>query len=494
MSVVCECGIDQGSGNNQGPTPGIMVWGAIAYNDHTPVVSVERTLNSDSKPRSSSSPFFFVIPTTPRRCPLPVGQFPCTRVSWYLTHSRRCASIPVTARSHMSAIEHLWDIMGWRLVRPAIPTTNLRQLQQQVELACNTIPQDDIQHICDRVYARLQDCTNYSSVLWGRNGVVIRLLVFHQGVLTSILGEGRGVSPRIFACVNSAGQCRWSESFPGDLPFPPPLAVQRRSGVAAMRMPTTIGDQVRFPGGVTAVFLHVGIEQEYAAVQRVFPGISRLPHPCIPALLHNHLAHPPRLMKTSILRAAQTLDSTVLCTLELRTFVHWLLLQRAASVTPHLVVRHSLLVSLHRREDTASHFRDNTAPLPALADLINLLWPLRRAVSNCNTRPAMQECSGCFIALSNRRDADFAFMNTDCSLIEEEEERIIIILQRANQETEGERERIIGMSQRSKNSRIMFLRRHRGMGSGSAAPTMLDSGLPAVILVTRLPYWIPPSL
>ncbi|KAJ8877945.1 hypothetical protein PR048_022408 [Dryococelus australis] len=40
------------------------------------------------------------------------------------------------------------------------------------------------------------------------------------------------------------------------------------------------------------------------------------------------------------------LDSIVLCTLEPQVFVHWLLPQRVASVTPHLAVLRSLLVSL----------------------------------------------------------------------------------------------------------------------------------------------------
>ncbi|KAJ8865756.1 hypothetical protein PR048_033277 [Dryococelus australis] len=46
------------------------------------------------------------------------------------------------------------------------------------------------------------------------------------------------------------------------------------------------------------------------------------------------------------LRDDGELDSTVLCTLELQLFVHWLLPQRVASVTPHLAVWDSLLVSL----------------------------------------------------------------------------------------------------------------------------------------------------
>ncbi|KAJ8886050.1 hypothetical protein PR048_012256 [Dryococelus australis] len=45
-------------------------------------------------------------------------------------------------------------------------------------------------------------------------------------------------------------------------------------------------------------------------------------------------------------KLAKRLDSTVMCILEPQMFVHWLLPQRVASVTPHLAVWHSLLVSL----------------------------------------------------------------------------------------------------------------------------------------------------
>ncbi|KAJ8896120.1 hypothetical protein PR048_001462 [Dryococelus australis] len=50
--------------------------------------------------------------------------------------------------------------------------------------------------------------------------------------------------------------------------------------------------------------------------------------------------------RTAFCRVARKRDSTVLCTREPQMFVHWLLLQRVASVTPHLPVWLPLLVSL----------------------------------------------------------------------------------------------------------------------------------------------------
>ncbi|KAJ8866522.1 hypothetical protein PR048_032365 [Dryococelus australis] len=60
-----------------------------------------------------------------------------------------------------------------------------------------------------------------------------------------------------------------------------------------------------------------------------------------------------------------TLDSTVMCILEPQMFVHWLLLHRVASVTSHLVVCHSLRVSLQvcywlsAVQGVSNHLRSN---------------------------------------------------------------------------------------------------------------------------------------
>ncbi|KAJ8873386.1 hypothetical protein PR048_027022 [Dryococelus australis] len=56
---------------------------------------------------------------------------------------------------------------------------------------------------------------------YGRGGVVVRLLAFHQGETGF---DSRRRRLRIFACGNRAGRCHWSAGFfRGDLPFPPLL-------------------------------------------------------------------------------------------------------------------------------------------------------------------------------------------------------------------------------------------------------------------------------
>ncbi|KAJ8870065.1 hypothetical protein PR048_029076 [Dryococelus australis] len=54
-------------------------------------------------------------------------------------------------------------------------------------------------------------------------------------------------------------------------------------------------------------FLHLGIVPNDAAGRRVFSGISRLPRPCTPALLHTHLASLSSGLKSPLLRTCDYL-------------------------------------------------------------------------------------------------------------------------------------------------------------------------------------------
>ncbi|KAJ8889722.1 hypothetical protein PR048_009223 [Dryococelus australis] len=83
----------------------------------------------------------------------------------------------------------------------------------------------------------------FSSRLWGYGDAAARALALHLDGLVSTTG---GVAPRIFALGNRAGRCRWLVGFLGDLPFP---------------------------------------------------------SPCIPVLLHTHLALPSSTLKTPLLKA-----------------------------------------------------------------------------------------------------------------------------------------------------------------------------------------------
>ena len=66
--------------------------------------------------------------------------------------------LPWPARStDLSPIEHGWDMMKWdvTLSLSPEPATTIAELRQQVEDTCDTLLQDDIQHLYDCLYPRI---------------------------------------------------------------------------------------------------------------------------------------------------------------------------------------------------------------------------------------------------------------------------------------------------------------------------------------------------
>ncbi|KAJ8882931.1 hypothetical protein PR048_014770 [Dryococelus australis] len=111
----------------------------------------------------------------------------------------------------------------------------------------------------------------------------------------------------IFICGNPAGRCRWSVGFLGDLPFPQPF----HSGAAPYSPRfTPIGSQDLNVKSRPKLFT-----RSLISASRVWDNVAML-------------------------------DSTVMCILQPQMYAHWLLPQRVASVTSHLAVWQSLLVSL----------------------------------------------------------------------------------------------------------------------------------------------------
>ncbi|KAJ8879747.1 hypothetical protein PR048_020355 [Dryococelus australis] len=77
------------------------------------------------------------------------------------------------------------------------------------------------------------------------------------------------------------------------------------------------GEPGSVPGRTTPGFSQVGIVSDDAVGRRVFLGIPRIPHPCIPAQLHSHHILPSTALKTSLLRAARI--SQLKTTTQIRT-------------------------------------------------------------------------------------------------------------------------------------------------------------------------------
>ncbi|KAJ8871686.1 hypothetical protein PR048_028013 [Dryococelus australis] len=84
------------------------------------------------------------------------------------------------------------------------------------------------------------------------------------------------------------------------------IQVRRGRGVVVGLLAFSLGEPGSISVRVAPLFSHVGIVPDDVAGWRAISGISRFPCPCIPALLHTHLASPSSALKTLMLRATQT--------------------------------------------------------------------------------------------------------------------------------------------------------------------------------------------
>lgn len=142
-----------------GPTPGIMVWGAISYTGRTHLVIIEGTLNSARYIQTVIEPI--VLPFLDRQGNMLFQQDNARpHVSRATQRAlERVSQLPWPARSpDLSPIEHVWDWMKRRLTRSARPARTLVQLRRQVEMAWQAVPQDYIQHLYDRLHGRIAAC------------------------------------------------------------------------------------------------------------------------------------------------------------------------------------------------------------------------------------------------------------------------------------------------------------------------------------------------
>ncbi|KAJ8884013.1 hypothetical protein PR048_015870 [Dryococelus australis] len=76
-------------------------------------------------------------------------------------------------------------------------------------------------------------------------------------------------------------------------------------GVVVIPLASHLVEPGSISGGIALGFSRMGIVPDDDAVARVFLGISRFAHSCIPALLHTHLISLSSALKSSMLRTAQ---------------------------------------------------------------------------------------------------------------------------------------------------------------------------------------------
>ncbi|CAH1978256.1 unnamed protein product [Acanthoscelides obtectus] len=111
-------------------TVGVMVWGAIAYGFRSPLIFIRGNMNAQRYIHESD---FF-------------QQNDVTLLPW-------------PPRSpDLSPIEHVWDMMGRRLLNLQRPPQTLEALREELVVAWNELPQEDIDHLIRSMPRRVGEC------------------------------------------------------------------------------------------------------------------------------------------------------------------------------------------------------------------------------------------------------------------------------------------------------------------------------------------------
>ncbi|KFM57173.1 Transposable element Tcb1 transposase, partial [Stegodyphus mimosarum] len=149
-----ECIIERHSGR----TPGVMVWGAIAYHRRSQLLRIVGNLNSNRYIREVLQP-----EAVPFLQSLPGAVFqqdnarPHTaRIVKSFFAAQQVQLLPWPACSpDMSPIEHVWDVIGRRLARDPCPVASADELWVRVQTIWNALPQSDIQTLFDSMPRRV---------------------------------------------------------------------------------------------------------------------------------------------------------------------------------------------------------------------------------------------------------------------------------------------------------------------------------------------------
>ena len=133
---------------HRAPTPSVMVWGAIGYNKRPRFLRIEgnrnirEVLQPEVLPLLQANPHTIFQQYNARPHVARIVQAFFQR--WWVS------LLPWPARSpDMSFIEHVWDMVGRRLIRQGPPAPTLDALWTRIQIAWRDIPQEDIQGLFD---------------------------------------------------------------------------------------------------------------------------------------------------------------------------------------------------------------------------------------------------------------------------------------------------------------------------------------------------------
>ncbi|CAH1996093.1 unnamed protein product [Acanthoscelides obtectus] len=125
-------------------TVGVMVWGAIAYGSRSPLIFIRGNMNAQRYIHEVLEPH--LLPHLDTLADPTFQQDDVTLLPW-------------PPRSpDLSPIEHVWDMMGRRLLNLQRPPQTLEALREELVVAWNEIPQEDIDHLIRRMPRRVGDC------------------------------------------------------------------------------------------------------------------------------------------------------------------------------------------------------------------------------------------------------------------------------------------------------------------------------------------------
>ncbi|CAH2018799.1 unnamed protein product, partial [Acanthoscelides obtectus] len=131
-------------------TVAVMVWGAIAYGSRSPLIFIRGNMNAQRYIHEVLEPHLLPYldtladPTFQQDNARPH----VARVTIDLFQHNDVTLLPSPPRSpDLSPIEHVWDMMGSRLLNLQRPPQTLEALREELVVAWNEIPQEDIDHL-----------------------------------------------------------------------------------------------------------------------------------------------------------------------------------------------------------------------------------------------------------------------------------------------------------------------------------------------------------
>ncbi|CAH2011182.1 unnamed protein product [Acanthoscelides obtectus] len=144
-------------------TVGVMVWGATAYGSRSPLIFIRGNMNAQRYIHEVLEPHLLPYldtladPTFQQDNARPH----VARVTIDFFQHNDVTLLPWPPRSpDLSPIERVWEMMGRRLLNLQRPPQTLEALREELVVAWNEIPQDDIDHLIRSMPRRISVVTN----------------------------------------------------------------------------------------------------------------------------------------------------------------------------------------------------------------------------------------------------------------------------------------------------------------------------------------------